>query len=211
MLLWSHQSSAGDLFLLRFGEALQPLTWLTGPQMAWPCIHLCGHLLCHMALPGRPASWAFSVSFPRLDPSCCHPRRAVSPPSPAWYSFLSPCSSVLLSGEPPSSLKFLSLSLRRVLVAAQAFLWLWWAGAAHCGGFSSCGPRAPRALEGPCWPLVGAGVQSPAAERRLHGAGAGWAAPRHVGSSWTGMEPLFPTLVGGLFITEPPGKPKPEV
>ena len=37
----------------------------------------------------------------------------------------------------------------------------------------------------------------------------GLAAPRHMGSSGPGIEPMYPALVGGFLTTGPPGKPGP--
>ena len=36
----------------------------------------------------------------------------------------------------------------------------------------------------------------------------GLVAPRHVGSSWTGIEPVSPALAGGFSTPAPPGKPQ---
>ena len=201
MLLWSHQSSTGDLFLLRFREALQPLTWLAGPQMAWPCIHLCRHLLCRMVLPGRPAAWAslglVSTSGPLMLSSEKDPFSSFTCLTLVLKSLLKGPSFRGTSLQP----QFLPLSLSAPSPCCCSGFSL----VVVSGGCSSCGARAPRALEGPCWPLVGTGVQSPAAERRLHSAGAGWAAPRRVGSSWTGMEPV--SYIGrGLVYHWAPGE-----
>ena len=105
MLLWSHQSSTEDLFLLWFREGLQPLTWLTGPQMAWLDIRLSRHLLCHMVLPRI-------LHLPDTHSQV-----------PAQVSFFQ-------GNLPPASSLFIYFCLRGVCVAAQAFLELWRAGAA---------------------------------------------------------------------------------
>ena len=76
-------------------------------------------------------------------------------------------------------------------------------------GFSSRGASHCRARAG------GARFQ----ELRLAGSGAqtqelrcrGLAPPRHVGSSWLGIEPVPPALTGGFFTTEPPAKPTKEL
>ena len=72
--------------------------------------------------------------------------------------------------------------------------------ASHCGGFSlqstgsrrvgfsSCGSWAPDAQAQQLWLT-------------------GLVAPRHVGSSRPGLEPVSPALAGGFLTTAPPGKP----
>ena len=126
MLLWSHQSSTEDLFLLWFREGLQPLTWLTGPQMAWLDIRLSRHLLCHMVLP--------RIYLGLLSVSCFHiwTTHAVFLllHLPDTHSQVPAQVSFFQGNLPPASSLFIYFCLRRVCVAAQAFLELWRAGAA---------------------------------------------------------------------------------
>ena len=60
--------------------------------------------------------------------------------------------------------------------------------ASHCCGLSCCGAQAPDAQAQQPWLM-------------------GPAAPWHVGSSWTGHEPVSPASAGGLSTTVPPWKP----
>ena len=92
--------------------------------------------------------------------------------------------------------------LRRVFVAAWAFLSLWQAKLlsgchawpSHCCGFSCCGARALGS-----WAAVAADPV-----HRLAGCGTRLSCSTAPGQ---GTEPMSCALEGRLFITEPPGKP----
>ena len=142
MLLWSHQSSTEDLFVLRFGEGLQPLTWLTGPQMARPTF-----ASADTSVPHGPAQEIRHLAF---FPSLVFTSGPLmlSSSSPAWHSFLSPCSSVLLSGKPPSSLRFIYLFLTAPSLCCRAGF----SRAVVSGGCSGACARA--ALCGASLPVV---------------------------------------------------------
>ena len=63
------------------------------------------------------------------------------------------------------------------------------ARASHYRGLSCCGAHAPDAQAQQLW-LTGLG------------------APRHVGSTQTGLKPVCPALAGRFSTTAPPGKPQ---
>ena len=80
------------------------------------------------------------------------------------------------------------------------------ARASHCGGFSCCGARAVGVWASV---VVAHGLSScslRAVEHKCSSCWMGLVAPWHVGSSWTGIEPMSPALAGGFLTTAPPGK-----
>ena len=83
------------------------------------------------------------------------------------------------------------------------------AQASYCSSFSYCGARA-LGLAGfsncGTWAQLPWFSGSKAQAQQLWPMGL--VAPQHVGSSWTRDWTLSPTLAGGFFTTEPPGKSK---
>ena len=82
--------------------------------------------------------------------------------------------------------------------------------ASHCGGFSCRGAQAPGhkgfsscGMWAHWFQLPGCRAQ---AQWLWH---MGLVAPRHVGSSGAGIEPVALALIGRFFTTEQPGKPNP--
>ena len=76
--------------------------------------------------------------------------------------------------------------------------------------FSNCGKRGPLliAVRGPLTIAASrCGAQAPDAQAQQLWL-TGPAAPRHVGSSQTRLEPVSPALAGGFSTTAPLGKPQ---
>ena len=75
------------------------------------------------------------------------------------------------------------------------------AGASHCSGFSHCGARAAGGTWAWYWHFTGSSPRAKGLWQR------GSVAPRHVGSSGSGMELLSPGLQGRFLTAGPPERP----